>query len=282
MNWTRRTAFALVAAAAFVVGLVSGTTHAAPAEPVFVAPPEAGTFDNVIDAEEMETLIDLTERIQPYLSLDADGLVQLDPAVTAADLGVTDEFLATYRESLAESNKLIERGEITVDADMRVTMSDHLAASFREPQPGKGGNTDAAAPGEPVALDDEAVPDWSCWRYNSGAMFYNSYNTYSTYRNNYYGLCNTMASYMGCSRCAPSLQYFYGYNGSYLNSYCYRNSGVYYYLPYSNSNGCGSSYGCYGNLSYKPAYYWGYGRSYNNSCRCYQNQWQWYGNWCRY
>ncbi len=281
MNRTQRTAMALVLAGAFGVGLWTGTTQAAsPAGPAFAPPPEASTFDNVIDAQEMDDLVAITERIQPYLSVDADGLVQLDANVTAAELGVSEDFLATYRDALTESNKLIERGEISVDADMGVTRSKELDYNFHLGKLGAGipGPSLEGAPGG--AQPSAGVPDWNVWNYNTGAMYYNSYNTYQSYRNNYYGLCNSMAAYLRCSRCAPSLQYFYGYNGSYLNNSCYRNSGVYYYLPYSNN--CGSYNPCYGNLSYKPAYYWQQTQSYNYSCRCYTSNWQWQGYWCRY
>ncbi|MCE7938087.1 MAG: hypothetical protein DYG90_05705 [Chloroflexi bacterium CFX6] len=288
MNWTVRTAVA-TAAAAFAIGVVSGTSWAsAPVDKVDpgpVAPPEASTFDNVIDAAEMEAVVDINERIEAHLYIDADGLVQLDSAVTAAQLGVTDEFLTHYRAALAESNKLIERGEITVDADMRVTPTEHYLKATRPAQPMPGGPTlDGVDAVELEAAPDTAVPDWSVWNYNTGAMYYNSYNTYNTYRYNYYGLCNSMAAYLRCSSCAPSLQYFYTYNSSYNSSYCYSNSGLYYYLPYNtNRSGCGQSYNpCYGSLGYKPAYYWGQTRTYNYSCRCYQQQWQWNGYWCRY
>jgi hypothetical protein len=278
MNRTQRTLLALVLAAAFGIGLLTGTTQAA--SPAFVAPPEASTFDNVIDAQEMDDLVAVTERIQPYLSIDAEGLVQLDAKVTAAELGVSEDFLATYRDALAESNKLIERGEISVDADMRVTRSEELDFNFRL------GNGGIVNPNPGLAVESAGeqpsagVPDWNVWNYNTGAMYYNSYNTYNRYRNNYYGLCNSMAAYLRCSRCAPSLQHFYGYNSSYLNNYNYQNYGVYYYLPYTNN--CGSYNPCYGNLSYKPAYYWTQTRSYNYSCRCYNYNWQWQGYWCRY
>jgi hypothetical protein len=281
MNRTQRTALALALAAAFGVGLLTGTTQAAsPTGPVRVAPPEASTFDNVLDAQEMADVVDITERIQPYLSIDENGLVQLDANVTAAELGVDEDFLSTYRDALAESNKLIERGDISVDADMRVTPSEELDMTFRLGGPGVGNPSPGlevqAAGGQP----SEAVPDWNVWNYNTGSMYYNSYNTYYNYRNNYYGLCNTMAAYQRCSRCAPSLQYFYSYNSSYLNNNCYQNYGVYYYLPYNN--GCNSYNPCYGNLSYKPAYYWTQSRSDTYSCRGYTSNWQWQGYWCRY
>jgi hypothetical protein len=279
MNRTLRTAMALTLATAFGVGLFTGTTQAAgPEGPAFVPPPEASTFDNVIDAQEMDDLVAITERIDAHLSVDADGLVQLDAAVTAADLGVTDEFLANYRDALAESNKLIANGDLTVDADMRVNVTEQLATTFRQPGTGITGPIldSELAGGQP----DAAVPDWNCWNYNTGAMYYNSYNTYNTYRNNYYGLANSMAAYLRCSRCAPNLQYFYSYNNSSINNYCYRNTGVYYYLPYSQ--GCGSSNPCYGNLGYKASYYWGQTQSYNYSCRCYTSNWQWQGQWSRY
>ena len=279
MNGTRRIALTLIAAIALGAGFAVGAAQAAPANGGSVAPPEASTFDNVIDAAEMDDLVAITERIDQHLTVGEDGLVRLDADVSAADLGVSEAFLANYRDALAESNKLIERGEIVVDADMRVTPTEKLIGEFKKAGPGAGGRAgDAeeavdAAPGEPV-------PDWCAWNYNTGAMYYNSYNTYRTYRNNYYGLCNSMAAYTGCSRCAPSLQYFYSYNNSYLNNYCYQNYGVYYYLPYQNS--CGSYNPCYGNLGYKPMYYWGQTRTYNYNCRCNTYNWQWNGYWGRY
>lgn len=281
MNWTLRTAIASMVAA-FAIGLMSGPLFAAPpGDRGFVAPPESSTFDNVIDAAEMEALVDINERIEQHLTIDAEGLVQLDANVTAAELGVDEGFLETYREALAESNKLIERGEITVDADMRVTATERFAQVSRPGLPGPGGATLDGMEGE--GSPEPAVPDWSVWNYNTGSMYYNSYNTYNTYRNNYYSLCNSMAAYQRCSSCGASLQYFYTYNSSYNNNYCNSNSGLYYYLPYSNGNSCGSSRNsCYGNLGYKPVYYWGSTRTYNYSCRCYQQQYQWNGYWGRY
>lgn len=290
MNRTVRTIFAVLAAAAFAVGFAAGTSRAEgpvdAAGPSVVLPPEAALFDNVIDAAEMDELVDINARIEEHLSIGADGLVVLDPSVTAADLGVDEEFLAYYRAALADSNRLIARGDIRVDADMRVTPSEDYARTLRPfgPQPGGAGFEAGATDAElPDAAPEAGVPDWSVWGYNTGAMFYNSYSTYNQYRSSYYSLCNSMAAYLRCSRCGSSLVNFYTYNSSYNNNYCYRQQGLYYYLPYQNTSNCGGYNPCYGNnTGYKPAYYWGYGTSYNNSCRCYTSQWQWYGYWCRY
>ena len=94
-----------------------------------------------------------------------------------------------------------------------------------------------------------------------------------------------MAAYLRYPHFSQNLNYFYTYNNNYINNSCYNNYGVYYYLPYQQ--GCqyrsGSSYSpCYGNLGYKPAYYWQQSYGYNAQCRCYQYNWQWRGYWSRY
>lgn len=281
MNRTQRMFFALVALAALFISARVGTTLAAPVIPVEVAgatgpvPPEANRFHNVLDAQGMQEAVDLAEQIAPYLYVGKDGLVALKDA-TASEIGVSEQFLANYRIALQESNKLIARGDISVAPDMKVTVNRTVAPTVGGvPGLPGGATTDAAASPE------TAVPEWGAWSYSSGAMFYNSYSTYTSYRYNYYNLCNSMASYINYPWMSSSLVNFYSYNQSYLNSYCYNPTGTYYYMPYQS--GCSGSYSpCYGNLGYKPAYFWTRSYAYNNSCNCNTYNWQWQGYWTRY
>ncbi|MCB9176768.1 MAG: hypothetical protein H6648_06365 [Caldilineae bacterium] len=282
MNRTR-TLTACLLTAVFAVGLVAGRVAAAPSDidAGYAAPPSMDSIE-VVDPQAMAEIVAITERIDPLLVLDADGLVQLPAEVSAEQLGVSQEFLDNYRLALGFSNRLIETGQITVDADMKVSANESFVGSVELPGPGgpgagqmSGAETDGAPQG--------ATPDWYTWRYSGGAMYYNSYQTYNTYgrTGQYYGLCNSMAAQLGYPWMSSSLVNFYTYNNSYLNRYCYNNYGSYYYLPYYNT-GCGSYNPCYGGTSYKPAYFWGQARTYNYSCRCYSYNWQWYGTWCRY
>lgn len=287
MNWTKQL-LVLTAVAALGVGFAASTTFAAgPADLVGssvstagVTPPEASRFDTVLDAKEMDETIDLAKHMEPYLSVGTDGLVHLKDA-TAAEIGVSEQFLANYRIALQESNKLITRGDITVGPDMSVKVTRKLPApGIVLPSPG-GANTEGVG----AAADTAAVPDWGAWSYSSGAMFYNSYSTYTSYRNNYYNLCNSMASYIQRPWISYNLVNFYSYNQSYFNNYCYNPTGTYYYLPYSNSSSCSSSYysPCYGNtVSYRPAYFWTRQYSYNSSCGCNSYNWAWQGFYTRY
>ncbi len=282
MNRTH-TIIGCLLAAVFAVGLVTGQASAQSSElDTGYSPPPSMDSIEVVDAEQMERIVEITERIDPLLFVDDAGLVQLPESVTADELGVSQEFLDNYRQALEFSNRLIETGQITVDADMKVSANESFVGSVELPGPnpgagqmGAGAATDAMPAGE--------TPDWYTWRYSGGAMYYNSYQTYNQYGRSgqYYGLCNSMAAHLGYPWMSSSLVNFYTYNNSYLNRYCYNNHGSYYYLPYYNT-GCGNYNPCYGGTSYKPAYFWGQARTYNYSCRCYTYNWQWYGTWCRY
>lgn len=251
-------------------------------------PTGIGQFDAVIDEAASADLVAITERLDAHLSLDANGLVRLDDDVTAAEIGVDETFLSNYRKALAFSNVLIERGELTVDADMTVHAGENFAVqpdngAVPGPVPGASLMGDAST----VAVPDAAVPQWGAYGYGSGAMFYNSYNTFYQYRFNYYGLSSAMAAYLGYPHISPSINYFYTYNNQYLSNSCYNPYGVYYFLPYQSTcqyynSGIRSYQPCYGNLGYKPAYYWQQTNTYSASCRCYQSNWQWQGYWSRY
>lgn len=286
MRFHRLCLAAVAATAIALAGFATGAAHANPGnislEGVNFAPAPTGIdqFDTVIDAEDFEDLAAITDRIDPHLYVDDAGLVQLAD-VSAEELGVTEEFLADFQLALSYSNELIANGEIVVAEDMTVSPGETF-----ERQPGSAG-LDAVSEGESLdgAAPQGAVPDWSAYGYSSGAMYYNSYGTYQRYRSNYYGLCSAMAAYLRYPHFSQNLNYFYTYNNYYINNSCYNSYGVYYYLPYQQ--GCqyrsGSSYSpCYGNLGYKPAYYWQQSYGYNAQCRCYQYNWQWQGYWSRY
>ncbi len=271
-----RKSFAVIVAGAFALGLALSTHDAARAagssegnvpqgNAGFVAPPGLENAGSVIDAATYREVAALTERITPYLIVGEDGLVRLAD-VTAAELGVTEKFLADFRLALDNSNQAITAGNIVVNADLTVSTND---TKFSAVPIGKGGN-DVALQG---ALPAEPAPEWGAWQYPQGAIFYNTYPDWNYYRNAYYGLCNTMAAYLGYPWMSQSLLYFYGYNQSYFNRYCYNNSGIYFYMPYSY---------CAGGLGYKPAYFWGQQAMFNYGCGCYQYQWAWQGFWCRY
>jgi hypothetical protein len=250
------------------------------------AAPEAGTAplaalpagleaDAVIDAQEMTEVVDLTKRITPYLVVGDDGLVRLKDA-TAAEIGVSEEFLANYKAAMEFSNQLIARGEMTVAPDMRTTMTS-LAGSLRpgaglEPGP----RPDAVVEG---AADAEgAAPTWGGWDYGQGAMFYSSYNDWTYYRYNYYPLCNSMAAYIYRPWMSTSVCNYWGYNQQYFQNYCYSNYGMYYYMPYQYC--CQTNYGC--NSSHKPMYLWTRSYYYQSNCRCYQYNWAWQLMYARY
>jgi hypothetical protein len=204
--------------------------------------------------------------------------------VSADQLGVTDEFLANYREALDYANQTIRDGNIVVNDDMTVDAVQRLGGDFNIGLPGftwgKGalpeadlGGLAGAAPDAHPSADGAAEPEWGAWGYPSGAIFYNSYSDWTYYRYSYYGLCSSMAAYLGLPWMSPSLVYFYGYNQPYLGRYVYNPMGVYYYMPYSY---CQNSFG------YKPGYFWTRSYMYNYGCGCYQYQWAWQGFWLRY
>ncbi len=255
----------------FLLAILGGaqTAVAAPA-PQPVAAPPVGPHVTVVDALQMATVVDIVKRIEPHLFVGDDGLVHLED-VTAEDLDVSPQFLDDYRQAMAYSNALIRRGEIRVARDLRVSVvapppgARHEAVldeDLAEPVP----DTAARAP-------NMAVPQWSAWDYSQGAMFFNTYEDWTYYRYNYYGLCNGMAAWIRMPRMAPVLILFYGYNQYYLALYCYPAYGTYFYIPYG--------YVDYP-FGYKPGYFWARQFGYISSCRCYGYQWLWLGFWLRY
>lgn len=285
--------FVVAAAVLGTAGFAAGTAQAQSVNAG--SPPQALRIDpaNVVDAAKMSDVADLVERIDPYLYLAADGTMQLRDDATAEALGVTQQFLDDYRAAMADSNTLIEKGDVKLGADFTVTFK---AQPEREgapwigmPAPGGAVTEGDAAASDAAGIQSMSPDNWSAYGYQSGAMFYNSYNIYRQYYNNYYNLCNTMAAYIRQPWISSNLAYFYGYNGGYLNNSCYQNTGMWYYLPYQQ--GCQQwvptqrSYTnqCFGSTAnYRPAYFWQSRYVYANSCRCYQSQWQWQGYWARY
>ncbi len=279
-----RALFLVAAIAAFAAGFAlpatgvladdnPGSSLAAP----MPAPPGLANADQVIDAEAFAEVAEITERITPYLYVGDDGLVRLRP-VTADELGVTEKFLADFRLALENSNTAIAAGDIVVNDDLTVTAREDAFSPGpiigEPPVATDGAGFDAPAGGAPDAgATDGAVPEWGAWRYPSGAIFYNSYPDWVYYRRAYYGLCNTMAAYLGYPWMSRPLVYFYGYNQLYFNRYAFNPGGVYWYMPYSY---------CNSGLGYKPGYFWGRRSVFGYGCGCYQYQWAWIGIWCRY
>jgi hypothetical protein len=282
MHISGRSVFGLTLAGAFAAGLVfptvaraqSGVVEALPPSSLgssAVAPagqaPDLAQADALISPDAFAAVVDLNERIEPHLYVDAAGLVRLGD-VTAAQLGVTEKFLADYRAALEYSNEAITAGHIVVHPDLTVETTESLSGDFDVRGPALP--ADASATG---AAPQGAVPQWGAWGYPSGAIFFNTYSDWTYYRTNYYGLCNTMGAYLGLPWMSRSLVYFYGYNQMYFSRYCYNPMGVYYYMPYSY---------CQTGFGYKPAYFWARTYAYSYGCGCYQYQWAWQGYWARY
>lgn len=270
MSRFRAIVLILIAVPIFFMMLMNPTAaYAAQPLPVTaaapVAPPEVDGSMNVIDAETFQEVVDITERIAPYLYVGDDGLVKLRD-VTAAELDVSEQFLADYREAMRHSNALIARGEIQVAPDMTVSVTEKFAPISKPVGPGIDmalGGADSSV----MAAPGGDVPDWGAWNYGSGAMFYNSYPDWVYYRHQYYGLCNSLAAYLGLPWMSPSLVYFYGYNTYYFSVYCYNPYGTYFFIPFNY---------CYSGLGYKPAYFWV--RMFGS----YGYYWGWQGFWLRY
>ncbi len=273
MKWSRAIAVGLVAAQMLAVAaMLPSTVQASPPVPIGVdtgamPPPGVGPSFDVVDAEAFAEIADITERITPHLFVGEGGLVHLDD-VTAAELDVSEQFLADFREALRYSNALIERGEIDVAPDMTVNLAENFLPPANLILPPGGDSPNGGDLGALPMASDAAVPDWGAWNYGSGGMFYNSYNDWVYYRYRYYGLCNTMAAYIGFPWMGPPLIYFYGYNQHYFGLYVYNPYGTYFYIPY---------YYCHFGLGYKPAYFWV--RMFD-PFRGYV--WGWRGFWLRY
>lgn len=281
----------LAGSALGVAGFAAGSAHADTLPisgghfEVTAPAPDMSMFQDVIDADTMVDLEKITERLDAHLYVDADGTVKLPDHLTAEVLDVEPEFLANFRAALEYSNELILDGQIVVGDDLTVSAGETFEWPGAEPGliPGPGpGTVVDGAPGASTGGDEL---DWNAYRYSSGCMFYNSYSTYSRYSRSYYGLCSTMAAYIGYPHISPSLVSFYTYNSSYMGSSCYNPTGMYYYLPYTS--GCRSYIGgayapCYSSLGYKPAYFWTRSYGYSSGCGCYTYNWAWHGYWARY
>jgi hypothetical protein len=299
MNRSRVIALGLVAALMLGIAAIVPTAvrAAAPAPDAAAAAaelpalPDTAAFGATVDAAEFQEVVDITERITPHVYVGDDGLVHLAD-VSAAELGVTDEFLAAFKAAMHSSNQLIAKGAIRVDADLKVTPGraivrvGELKGFDAGPGMGTGPVAEPVAPAESVAAPEpgDEAPQWGAWNYGSGAMFYNSYNDYYSYRYNYYVLCNSMAAYVQQPCMSQSLMYLYTYNQNYFNNYCYNPYGTYFYVPYQNN--CQYS-NCYYQcptytMGYRPVYYWVRSYQYSNQCRCYQYNYGWQGFWARY
>jgi hypothetical protein len=274
MKSYRACAFALLVVAAFAVGFaLPRTVMAAPPVPVSGRVPAPTAGMDVVDATQMQVVSDITRRITPYLYVDERGVVRLRD-VTAAQLGVSEQFLADYRAAMVNSNALIERGEMRVSPDLKVTFP--AAPAVRPIAPSAPGNAALDSVAGASVTDggpSEAVPQWGAWDYGQGGMFYNSYNDWTYYRYNYYGLVNGMAAWLHMPWLSPPLMYFYGYNQYYFTIYTYPGYGTYFYVPYSY---------CHQQLGYKPAYFWGQQYGWYSGCGCYRYNWVWIGFWGRY
>ncbi len=255
---------------AALLAMLAGTQSVVAAPPVPPLPP-AGEGVTVVDADQMATVVDIVKRIEPHLYVDEDGMVRLD-AVSADELGVSEQFLADYRQAMEESNQLIRRGEIRVSRDLRVSVVAPPAAG-RQELVLDGMSESSASQGAAVEAPSVSVPQWAGWNYGQGAMFFNTFEDWTYYRYNYYGLCNGMAAWIGMPRMGPVLIVFYGYNQYYIALYCYPSYGTYFYIPYG--------YIDYP-FGYKPGYFWARQFGYISSCRCYGYQWLWLGFWLRY
>lgn len=283
-KWTRILAPVLVVA--IVTGFAMGRTATAaapsPAMPdaTTVALPNGLSADAILDAQEAAEVADITRRITPYLFVGEDGLVYLKD-VTAAELDVSETFLADFKEAMRFSNQVIAVGDMVVAPDLRTTMTDQ--AFERRPQPG----VEPILPGIDGLAEEAtggAQPNWGGWDYGQGAMFYNSYQDWTYYRYSYYALCNTMSAYIRQPWMSASLSYYWGYNQSYFSRYCYSNYGTYYYLPYGYAcySSCRSTLNCGCNTGYKPLYIWTQQYYYYPNCGCYQYNWGWQQFYGRY
>lgn len=286
---TSRQRFSLGVAVAIAVlglGLVAATVAAqAPVRGQF------GTFDpapgqeirrvgeaNVLDKVEYRAASDFAMRVTPFIRVDADGVPRLDADVTADQLGVDQKFLDDFVLALGFASDAINSGAIVVNDDLTV---DVVGAS-----PAAGALMSVAPIDSSGALDraggDDTV-DWQSWRYNTGAMFYNSYPDYHNYyHNRYYVLCSSMAAQLGYPWMSTNLVYFYSYNAWYFSRHLNSSYGMYWFMPFSGS-GCYQYNPCYCcGVSYRPIYIWVLTYQYYPSCGCHQPTWGWQGYWARY
>jgi len=232
----------------------------------------------VLDRSGYEEAADFARRVMPFVHLDAAGVPRLDGSVTAARLGVSEAFLSDFEAALHFAADAIRDGRIVVNADLTVdTVGEAPAAAHGiEPaEPFGAGMLDAA-------IEDPSL-DWQSWRYNTGAMFYNSYQSYWThFYNRYYVLCSSMAAYIGYPWMSTNLVYFYAYNSAFFSRYLHASHGMYWFLPFSGT-GCAAYQPCYCcGVSYRPVYIWILSYQYYPSCRCQQAVWGWQGFWGRY
>jgi len=236
--------------------------------------------ENVLDKAEYQAASDFTMRVTPYIHLDDTGVPRLDAGVTAEMMGVDQEFMDNFVAALDFAGQAILDGSIVVNDDLTVDVAG--ASSVSGPVFGPS----ATIPGGEDTIDSavgDASLDWQSWRYNSGAMFYNSYQDYySYYYSRYYVLCSSMAAQLGYPWMSTNLVYFYSYNGWYFNQHCSNPYGMYWFMPYSSS-GCYQYNPCYCcGVSYRPIYVWVVTYRYYPSCGCQQPTWGWQGYWARY
>ena len=245
-------------------GASLGAAQAAPLPPVS----DLAAAD-VLDKAEYRAAADFARRAAPYVHLDSAGVPRLDEGVTAAQLGVSEEFLRDFASALSFAGQAITEGSIVVHQDLTVE-----TAGAAPPQ-------DGVVAG--ARLGGEGSLDWQSWNYNTGAMFYNSYQDYWYYfYDRYYVLCASMAAQLGYPWMSNNLVYYYAYNGWAFNNYCGSGSGMYWFMPYSGS-GCRYYNPCYCcGVSYRPIYIWVVTYQYYPSCRCQQPVWGWQGFWARY
>lgn len=231
---------------------------------------------DVLDMTGYRAASDFARRVTPYVHLDGSGVPRLDAGVSADELGVTSEFMADFESALGFAAQAIRQGRVVVREDLTVETVGPISAA-----PAMA--LDSAAPFPDSAGPGDASLDWQSWRYNSGAMFYNSHEDYWSYfYNRYYVLCSSMAAQIGYPWMSTNLVYFYAYNGWSFSRYCGSGSGMYWFMPYSSS-GCYQYNPCYCcGVSYRPIYIWVMTYQYVPSCRCQQQVWGWQGYWARY
>jgi hypothetical protein len=233
----------------------------------------------VLDQQEYRSASDFARRVTPYVHLDAGGVPRLDPGVTAEGLGVTPEFLRDFSSALDFAGEAVREGRVVVKEDLTVQVRQDQTMQPEAAPVAPGG----VVPGALGQRADDPSVDWQTWGYNSGAMFFNSYDDYWRYfHNRYYVLCSSMAAQLGFPWMSPNLVYYYAYNGWSFNQYLGPSSGMYWFLPFSGS-GCYSYNPCFCcGLSYRTIYIWVQSYQYFPSCRCHQAVWGWQGFWARF
>ena len=169
------------------LALVASTAMAAPIAPrvipitvpdVGIAPEVSGLdAQSVLDPVEYQAVSDFTQRVTPFIHLDAAGVPRVSGA-SAADLGVDAAFLANFERALEFAYQAVEDGHIVLNGDLTVERGDAALPAVDGTTSGDPESvTDGAIvlPGAPGAGEFGDVPQWGTWNYPQGAMFYNSY-----------------------------------------------------------------------------------------------------------